>query len=267
MKSDPRIVDARRRARATARTTGQSYQHTLDQMARSAGRADWNAFLADPCHLTEDIPATAETDTRPVETIATPARRSVLMRWQGAVLAVVMLIVATSWTYAYEGPPQNAVNAGLAWERAMAVTSRMKSWGGDHDRAMYVMAKRLPRDRRDVRLVMLDNRPADNGFLTRLLLRTGLLDAGTTTYSDFMGDDGIWRVFQRHPVARLRHRVNCRTGVATSIGTEVADDMTSSPVAVLPSYRPFRRKLTSEDLQTLCAQETLDRTGRIERGL
>lgn len=42
------IVDAKRRAKAHARATGESHQKSLDHVARLRGREDWSAFLADP---------------------------------------------------------------------------------------------------------------------------------------------------------------------------------------------------------------------------
>ena len=42
------IVDAKRRAKAHARATGESHQKSLDHVARLSGREDWSAFLADP---------------------------------------------------------------------------------------------------------------------------------------------------------------------------------------------------------------------------
>ena len=42
------IVDAKRRAKAHARTTGESHQKSLDHIARLRGREDWSAFLSDP---------------------------------------------------------------------------------------------------------------------------------------------------------------------------------------------------------------------------
>ena len=42
------IVDAKRRAKAHSRATGESHQRSLDHIARLQGREDWPAFLADP---------------------------------------------------------------------------------------------------------------------------------------------------------------------------------------------------------------------------
>lgn len=50
------IVDAKRRAKAHSRTTGESHQRSLDHIAKLRGREDWNAFLADP--IGEDAPPT-----------------------------------------------------------------------------------------------------------------------------------------------------------------------------------------------------------------
>lgn len=272
MKSDPRIVDARRRARTTARATGRSYQQTLDEVARSVGKADWNAFVVDPCRIPDDVVESAGDSQgshladSPSMTQAPEAPRHPLMRWPGAVLAVMIMATSMAWSYAYDDPPAGDVNAHLAWERTTAASSRMLSLFKDNDRTMYVMAQRLPGDLRDVRLILLDNRPADNGFATRVMLRTGMLDAGTRSYTHYMGGDGMFAAFDRHPVARLHHRVDCRSGIDTSVETEVADDMTSSPVAVKPAYLPFPTRLSAEDLETVCSPDTLKRTRQVETG-
>lgn len=272
MKSDPRIVDARRRARTTARATGQSYQHTLDEVARSAGKADWDAFVVDPCRIPDDVVEDAGNSDAgnladsPRTTLTQQAPRHTLMRWPGAVLAVLIMTTCMAWSYAYDESPARDVNAHLAWERTTAASSRMLSLFKDNDRTMYVMARRLPGDLRDVRLIMLDNRPANNGFATRVMLRTGMLDAGTRSYTHYMGGDGMFAAFNRHAVARLHHRVDCRSGIDTSVETEVADDMTSNPIAVKPAYLPFPTRLSAEDLETVCSLDTLKRTRQVEMG-
>lgn len=268
MKSDPRIVDARRRARATAHATGSSYQKTLDEIARSAGRRDWNDFIADPCRLPDEAVAAEESGTA-----AVPAHddggmawyRSRVTRWAAAVAMCIAVAASLYWSASHDERTA-ATNAHLAWERTTVVNSRMRSRFTDNDRSMYVLARPLPGDRRDVRLVMLDNRPSSNPLITRLLLRAGLLDAGTRTYSNYMGDKGVFRVFNRHPVARLHHRVDCRTGIDSSIETEIADDLTSTPVAVIRSYRPFPTRLGADDLRSVCSKDTIERTVRVERG-
>lgn len=42
------IVDAKRRAKAHARATGESHQKSLDHVAKVLGREDWASFLSDP---------------------------------------------------------------------------------------------------------------------------------------------------------------------------------------------------------------------------
>ena len=49
------IVDAKRRAKAHSRATGESHQRSLDHIARMRGRQDWAAFLIDP--IGEEQPA------------------------------------------------------------------------------------------------------------------------------------------------------------------------------------------------------------------
>lgn len=271
MKSDPRIVDARRRARAAAHATGTSYQKTLDEIARSAGRGDWNGFVADPCSLPAEAapPPPRTPDEAPAgeqggknRTAWHPRR---LTRWAVALAACLAIAASLYWSASLD-ERNAAINAGLAWERTTVVSSRMRSRFRDNDRSMYVLATPLPGNRRDVRLVMLDNRPSSNPLHTRLLLGAGLLDAGTRTYTNYMGDDGIFRVFNRHPVARLHHQVDCDTGIDRSIETEIADDLTSRPVAVIPTYRPFPTRLDAEDLRSVCSKDTMERSARVARG-
>lgn len=48
------IVDAKRRARAHSKATGESHQRSLDHIARLRGRQDWADFLTDPAGPQED---------------------------------------------------------------------------------------------------------------------------------------------------------------------------------------------------------------------
>jgi hypothetical protein len=271
MKSDPRIVDARRRARAAAHATGTSYQKTLDEIARSVGHRDWNEFVADPRSLPDEaMPAAwktaGEAPTVEEDRPDRPAWHRRPFTRCAAALAACLAVAASLYWSASLDERTAATNAGLAWERTTVVSSRMRSRFRDNDRSMYVLATPLPGDRRDVRLVMLDNRPSSNPIVTRLLIGAGLLDTGTRTYTNYMGGDGIFRVFNRHPVARLHHRVDCNTGIDRSIETEIADDLTSTPVAVIPTYRSFPTRLDAEDLRSICSKETLERSARVARG-
>ncbi|MFZ3481931.1 hypothetical protein [Sphingomonas sp. 3-13AW] len=54
---DQRLIsDARRRARMLSRHDGRPYQTHLDEVARSAGRDDWSAFVVHPCTI-PDLPS------------------------------------------------------------------------------------------------------------------------------------------------------------------------------------------------------------------
>lgn len=269
MKSDSRIVDARRRARATARATGNSYQNTLDEVARSAGRRDWEDFVANPGRIPDEVTCRPKPEPEASVEIADVASSEAAWyrrrpkQWAMALAASVLLLASLAWSASYDRD-RGATNAGLSWERTVAISSRLLSMYEDNDKAMYVLAQELPGERRDVRLIMLDNRPANNGIVTRIALRTGLLDRGVRTFTE---SGGMFRVFERHPVARLHHRVDCRKGTMTYVGTEVADSMTSTPVAVMPARTIRVREVGAGDLRTICSRDTLDRTRRIRSGV
>lgn len=59
--SNQRLInDARRRARTLSRANGSSYQACLDDVARSTGADDWDAFVADPRPLPTSRPDLAD---------------------------------------------------------------------------------------------------------------------------------------------------------------------------------------------------------------
>lgn len=194
-----------------------------------------------------------------------PWYRGRLTAWSIAIAVLLVMTALILWSRS-ESERTAATNAGLAWERTVAISSRMQSRFRNNDRAMYILARPLPGDVRDVRIILLDNRPASNDVVTRFMLGAGLIDAGTRRYSSYMSDDGIFRAFDRHPVARLHHHVDCTTGIDTSIETEITDDMTSPPVAVISSYRPFPTRLSRADLTAVCSTDTTTRSRRIEEG-
>jgi multidrug efflux pump subunit AcrB len=51
---DPVIADAKRRARRHAKESGTSYQASLDIVAKTVGRDDWNHLVRDPAKMTVD---------------------------------------------------------------------------------------------------------------------------------------------------------------------------------------------------------------------
>ncbi len=83
------IVDAKRRAKAHARATGESHQRSLEHIARMSGRKDWAAFLSDP--VVEDQES-APRWTRGLERLASRNRTASVSLTLSIVVATLVLV-------------------------------------------------------------------------------------------------------------------------------------------------------------------------------
>lgn len=117
---DPRIAQARRAARAIARDRGTPYQAALDEVARTAGAADWSMFAREPTDLpapvvvksnqasrTDSCQQAIRPDRRPFSPEEVDLVRRVAVGLLGVVLMLVLgvalLMTSTVTPYGWSG--------------------------------------------------------------------------------------------------------------------------------------------------------------------
>lgn len=283
MSYDRNIAEARRLARARARTSGLSHQQTLDDIARRSGRADWKAFIADPCPpVSEDI-VDHPADQREAE-VASVMRADVPVTSQGedkegripssgavgwrrrkwmVTAGTSLLIAATAAPTVTRVMMDESVGVGdtvmLSEERRRASTTPLPSVNHVQG-TVYTTVRPFRRHMRIAMMAIFDYRPVKpwlgQRYVMPALARIGLADSAWTWKSGGYP----WAEVPYHPVVRLSMIVDCRRGLGRWISSGLADDFVS-PLAVGSEVGNKRiYSLSQTDRTTLCSKDIMDQS-------
>lgn len=267
MSNQPLIVAARRRARMLSRNTGGSYQMHLEEIARSAGRADWKAFQLDPAPFPgghEDTAATTGIhNNTPIIWDEDAPRRGRTRRWvawlprwsRRRTAAIVAAIAATG------GLATVAVGHQMDLEKASLVAQ----WDPVSRPSVDWVRHNVPVSRNvaygDVHaidLVMIDRRVEMAGIVFRASQALGIEPVYT-----FSGASGLAMrdAAQVNPIVKWRMHANCRTRRWRLAAIMVARTFDGPPV--ISEYTKHRWKggwsaLSERNRHAICdAQEDL----------
>lgn len=231
MSYDPRIAALRRRAKSRSRATGESYQATLDEVAREEGAADWADYLSNPLDIGQ-----YGADTPPP-----PGRHQAHWKTQAKCAAVTLLAIAiTSLMSGIEAA--HAVNA---------VRQKMIDVEADRIGSTNVRFRAEERDMPVTSLVRLGGRlemtvmVADDRIFSIKQRRAMPASRG--------GRDAIGKAAIEHPVVRLAGDVNCVDGTFRPTRMEMADgyrDRAAYAHSLGPRSRT--RRLAQGDLERIC---------------
>lgn len=271
MSYNPHIAAARREAKRLAREDGVSHQASLDRIARLSGRADWQAFVADPVPIvTEETPeavalpgsapapmetGVAEEGSRMDDLSTHPSGRRRSRPWVLAtiVAAFLCLMAWMQWNSWRDGVVVSGLNAAYGDERSAATKTIIPEIATDRD--AFVAAWSMPGDRRRVYLSYMDWRPVVRGPV-----RDAIFEVRKALGYDHVYVTGV----RDHPVFRIQGVVDCRTGRLRTTGGYLADNL------VMPAARRFGDprppvELKAASRATLCGDDVLARTRNLER--
>lgn len=241
MSNQPLIVAARRRARMLSRNTGKSYQTHLEEIARSAGRADWKAFQQDPAPFPDAAEGTAAVGPHLILDESRPKRRghgrlsAWLPGWSRRKAATIMASVA-----AMGGLATMAIGQQLELEKA----SQIAQWDPVSRPSVDWVRRNIPVSRKvaygdvhAVDLVMLDRRVEMAGIVSRASRVLGIERDYTFTGAT---DVAVRDAAQANPILKWRMHANCRTRRWRIAAIMVARTFDGPPVA--SEYTGHRRK-------------------------
>lgn len=245
MSYSPEIAEIKRRARASARTTGTSYQLELEKEARSLGYDNWADFLAGklskesagktfPTKKDEEVSKTKKFSLwRIIEDPMT------IVWLAGIVLMISVVVVIFKTIY----PSQNENTAYKTFlyneEKSLAAVLPRLDFA-DYDRVSYVTAWRTSPGKRKVYITIYDWRP----------------------YNAIREDEKDGR-YKDVPLVRYQGEVDCKKGILENYAIYSAQDLVSSQVKKIGGGMPFAN-LNKHETEVICSNETLRKTKNVE---
>ena len=218
------ITDARRRAKALSRNDGRPYQTHLDEIAQTAGRADWKAFVIDPGALPEASAAIRTTATEATPTAGNRSPRSRLACIAGAMLAAAMPIAAAAAILA-DSDRMNEASSRVAAEASMLAHVHAPLVGFQQNRTFPARIEIRSARRRIVTLAFTDMRVAGASRLLRHLPG----HEPVVFVGDQLGGRLMRDALSEGAVMRLVVEVDCGASTVRYLRYEAATDMSSGP--------------------------------------
>jgi hypothetical protein len=258
MSYNPDIAAARRAAKQHSRERGIPHQTMLDILARRAGRADWDAFLADPCPIpperdeTRGDPrsTTAQDASGPNEAVihqgAGPRRHRDLL----IVAAILCVAIAATFllqrTHRLTEASAEATRSMVAMEsdRVESTTLRFAINDHDIDRDMPVTSLRRTPQGLEMSVMVIDDRIASLEERRR----------DPHPLKSYSGGRAAALSMVEHPVSRFAGMVDCRAGVFIPQRLETADwyrGKTRFSYPINPRTRTWRMSAT--DAARICS--------------
>lgn len=247
MSYNPDITAARREAKLRARTTGASYQSTLEEVARQAGATSWSAFMAQPVPIGPMAPKTQE--------MASSDRRQATWRrwhlWVAAALIVLICVVAGNFLIglnaAYGFRSQQERNAA-----PKMVFAGMSGALGDRSYPYYVQRGRDGVLETVVMFLDVRTTPLDPARIHARMM--AMLTTGQT-HQDW--------TYLSHGLSRFVFSTDCGQGTITMRRRENADWYIGPANATYATTGAWPIRLSTNAMRELCAPEALRAVDRI----
>lgn len=260
MSYNPDIAAARRAAKQFSREQGIPHQTMLDILARRAGRADWDAFLANPCSIppaegehpektrTSD-PEIAHGDLVPTPASRTRGRRELIMTVIGIVF-VLGLTTAISLllhrTNRLTQASTEATDSLVAMESDRVKSTTLRFAFNDHDinRDMPVTSLRRTARGLAMSVMIIDDRFASLEERRREPHPLKWYSGGRAAALSMV----------EHPVTRFAGDVDCRAGAFIPRRLETADDYRGETHFTHPiNPRSRMWKMSKADAARICS--------------
>jgi len=245
MPYSPQIAEAKRRARAAARTTGASYQSKLEDEARALGYGSWSDLLSG-----KPAEESFESHSPNPETVENPDLRAfgpwrsltrpMTMIWIACFMIIVCVALAIAGA-ARSSEAERVMKDGFLQNEEKTLAAVLPGLDfADIERVSYVTSWKISLERRKVHITIYDWRSIPESLRKKMGER----------YRDV-------------PLVRLQGIVDCKKGILENPNLYSASDLVSPALRKITEDAPAE-KLTEMETAVMCSQDTLRRTKDIE---
>ena len=250
MSYSPQIADAKRRARASARTTGTSYQSELENEAKALGYERWSDLIsgdspenAQDSHK-KDPDSGGHRDLRAIRLTAGRlcsklGKRAVLTM---ASIAMILAIGASASVMRPSDDQQIRWGNSLLYEEEREISATLPGLEfAEYRRLSYVVAREISPRERGVHIAIYD-------WKSVISLRN-LIDPRST--------------YRAPAVLRYEGTVECDTGIFRSPNVYGADNLITKPYMAVTTDA-IDEQLSESEVDVICSEDTLRKTEKIE---